>query len=163
MNPTPTPQHRFGMWFEQLTVGTRVEHAVTRTVTEADNMFFSTMTMNPQPLHVDAHFASTTEFGRPLVNSLFTLSTVVGITVIELTLGTTVANLGFSSITFPRPMFHGDTLRVVSEVTEARASGSRPDAGIVHFRHDGFNQHGELVCSAHRAGLMRRRPTEANS
>lgn len=159
MNNSPT-RKALGMWLEDLVVGTRVEHALTRTVTEADNMQFSTMTLNPQPLHVDAHFAATTEFGRPLVNSLFTLGTVVGITVLELTHGTTVANLGFEKITFPHPVFHGDTLHVVSEVTDVRSSSSRPDAGIVQIRHDGFNQNGALVCSAHRAALMLRRPAE---
>lgn len=158
---TPPSRKALGRWFEDLTVGTRVEHALTRTVTEADNMLFSTMTLNPQPLHVDAHFAAQTEFGRPLVNSLFTLGTVVGITVLELTHGTTVANLGFENVTFPSPVFHGDTLHVISEVTAARPSSSRSDAGIVHFRHDGFNQDGRLVCSAHRAALMRRRPSDA--
>ncbi|MCR1785059.1 MaoC family dehydratase [Nocardioides carbamazepini] len=159
MPRTPRPTRALGRWFEDLPVGTRVEHALTRTVSEADNLLFSTMTLNPQPLHVDAHFAAETEFGRPLVNSLFTLGTVVGITVLELTHGTTVANLGFDRITFPHPVFHGDTLHAVSEVTAARASTSRPDAGVVHVRHDGFNQDGVLVCSAARAALMRRRPT----
>lgn len=158
---TPPSSKALGRWYEDLTVGTRVEHALTRTVTEADNMLFSTLTLNAQPLHIDAHFAARTEFGRPLVNSLFTLGTIVGITVLELTHGTTVANLGFEKITFPHPVFHGDTLHVVSEVTAARPSSSRPDAGIVHVRHDGFNQAGLLVCSAHRAALMLRRPVDA--
>jgi acyl dehydratase len=160
---TPPTRKALGMWFEDLVVGTRVEHALTRTVTEADNMLFSTMTLNAQPLHVDAHFAAQTEFGRPLVNSLFTLGVVVGITVLELTHGTTVANLGFEKIAFPNPVFYGDTLRVVSEVTDARGSSSRPDAGIVRIRHDGFNQDGALVCSAHRAALMLRRSAEEGS
>jgi acyl dehydratase len=151
-------QRRLGSWFEQLPVGTQVRHAITRTLTESDNVLFTTMTMNPQPLHLDAEFAATTEFGRPLVNSLLTLSTVVGLTVPELSLGTTVANLGFENITFPHPVFAGDTLYVVSEVIKARLSRSRPNAGIVEFRHDGFNQRGELVCSAHRSALMLRDP-----
>lgn len=149
---------RMGSWYEDLPVGAVVEHAITRTLTEADNVFFTTMTMNPQPLHLDADFASRTEFGRPLVNSLLTLSTVVGLTVPELTLGTTVANLGFGSIAFPHPVFAGDTVRATTEVLSARLSRSRPDAGIVEFRHHGHNQRGEPVCSAVRSALMHRRP-----
>jgi len=148
-----------GRWFEELTVGTRVEHAIRRTVTETDNVLFTTMTMNPQPLHLDAEFAAATEFGRPLVNSLFTLGLVVGLSVTDLTLGTTVANLGFSRVDFPAPVFAGDTIRVTSEVTEARRSGSRPDAGIVTFEHRGSNQRDEIVCIAVRAALMHCRPT----
>lgn len=151
-------QRRLGSWYEELPVGSVTEHAITRTLTEADNVFFTTMTMNPQPLHLDADFASRTEFGRPLVNSLLTLSTVVGLTVPELTLGTTVANLGFGKIEFPHPVFAGDTVRVTTEVTAARLSKSRPDAGIVEFRHDGYNQRGELVCRAMRSALMLRDP-----
>jgi acyl dehydratase len=154
---------RFGSWFEELPVGTVTHHAITRTLTESDNVGFTTMTMNLQPLHLDAEFAATTEFGRPLVNSLLTMSTVVGITVAELTLGTTVANLGFGSIEFPHPVFAGDTLHVVSEVTKARRSRSRRDAGIVEFRHDGFNQRDELVCRAYRSALMRCAPAEPAS
>ncbi|QSR32197.1 dehydratase [Nocardioides sp. S5] len=147
-----------GSWFEDLPIGTVARHAIRRTVTETDNVLFSTMTMNPQPLHLDAQFAASTEFGRPLVNSLFTLALVVGLSVPELTLGTTVANLGFSSIDLPRPVFIGDTIHVVSEVTAARRSSSRHRNGIVEFRHDGYNQDGELVCRAHRAALMLCRP-----
>ncbi len=149
-----------GLWFEQLTVGLRVEHATTRTVTETDNVLFTTMTMNPQPLHLDAEFAAGTEFGRPLVNSLFTLGLVVGLAVPELTLGTTVANLGFSRVDFPAPVFAGDTVHVVTEVLEARASKSRPDDGIVTFEHRGINQRDEVVCRAVRAAMMRTRPRE---
>jgi acyl dehydratase len=149
-----------GRWFEELTVGTVVEHATTRTVTETDNVLFTTMTMNPQPLHLDAHFAASTEWGRPLVNSLFTLGLVVGLAVPELTLGTTIANLGFSRVDFPAPVFAGDTIHVVSEILEARRSGSRPDAGIVTFEHRGLNQRDELVCRAQRAAFMRCRPDE---
>lgn len=149
---------RMGSWYEELAVGTVVQHAITRTLTEADNVFFTTMTMNPQPLHLDADFASRTEFGKPLVNSLLTLSTIVGLTVPELTLGTTVANLGFGSIEFPQPVFAGDTVRASTEVLSARPSRSRPDAGIVEFRHDGRNQRGEIVCRATRSALMLRRP-----
>lgn len=155
-------QRRFGTWFEDLPVGTVTQHAIRRTLTESDNVQFSTMTMNPQPLHLDAEFAAQTEFGRPLVNSLLTLSTVVGLSVPELTLGTTVANLGFGRVEFPAPVFAGDTIHVVTEVVAARASRSRPDAGIVEFRHDGVNQRGELVCSAIRSALMLRRPAAAS-
>ncbi len=148
-----------GRWFEELTVGTTVEHATRRTVTETDNVLFTTMTMNPQPLHLDAEFAAGTEFGRPLVNSLFTLGLVVGLAVPELTLGTTIANLGFSRVDFPAPVFAGDTIHVTTEVTAARPSSSRPDAGIVTFEHRGTNQRDELVCVAVRAAMMRRRPS----
>jgi acyl dehydratase len=147
-----------GMWFEQLEPGLRVRHATTRTVTETDNVLFTTMTMNPQPLHLDAEFAATTEFGRPLVNSLFTLGLVVGLAVPELTLGTTVANLGFSRVDFPAPVFAGDTIHVVTDVLEARRSRSRPGTGIVTFEHRGLNQRDETVCLAVRAAMMRCRP-----
>lgn len=150
-----------GRWFEELPVGTVVEHAIRRTVTETDNVLFTTMTMNPQPLHLDAEFAAGTEFRRPLVNSMFTVALVVGLAVPELTLGTTIANLGFSVIEFPRPVFAGDTVHVVTEVLAARPSNSRADAGIVTFRHNGRNQRDEVVCRATRAALMRRQPEEA--
>ena len=135
-----------------------VEHPITRTITEADNIGFSTTTMNPAPLHIDADYAATTEFGKPLVNSLLTLGIVVGISVHELTHGTTVANLGFDKITFPAPLFHGDTIHVESEVVAARPSGSKPDRGIVTVEHRAFNQHEVLVCSAMRNAMMFRRP-----
>jgi acyl dehydratase len=152
-----------GRWFEELEVGTVVEHATTRTVTETDNVLFTTMTMNPQPLHLDAHFAASTEWGRPLVNSLFTLGLVVGLAVPELTLGTTIANLGFARVDFPAPVFAGDTVHVVSEVVEARRSGSRPDAGIVTFEHRAFNQRDELICRARRAAFMHCRPAASDA
>ncbi|NYE18802.1 MaoC family dehydratase [Microbacterium immunditiarum] len=154
---------RFGSWFDDLEVGTSVEHAFTRTVTETDNILFTSMTMNVQPLHLDAEFAARTEFERPLVNSLFTLGLVVGMTVAELTLGTTVANLGFSSVEFPAPVFAGDTIRVRTQVLEARASRSRPDAGIVTFEHVGVNQRDEVVCRAVRQAMMRRDPERVGS
>jgi acyl dehydratase len=149
-----------GRWFEDLPEGLIVLHAVTRTITEADNTQFSTMTMNPQPLHLDAEFAARSEFGERIVNSLFTLGLLVGVSVYELTLGTTIANLGFTKVEFPAPLFHGDTLRAESTVTGARASNSRPDAGIVHFEHRGYNQRDQLVAVCERAALMRRRPTD---
>lgn len=147
-----------GMWFEQLTVGTVVEHATRRTVTETDNVLFTTMTMNPAPMHLDADYASRSEFGKPLVNSMFTAALVVGLSVPELTLGTIVAQLGMSDIAFPAPVFTGDTVRVETEVVEARASKSRPSAGIVVFEHRAFNQDDVLVCRACRTGLIHRNP-----
>ena len=150
-----------GRWFEQLEVGTVVQHAIRRTVTETDNVLFTTMTMNPAPLHLDADYAAGTEFGRPLVNSMFTVALVVGLSVPELTLGTIVAQLGMDAIKFPAPVFPGDTVRVETEVVEARASKSRPDAGIVVFEHRAYNQRDELVCRARRTGLMHRRPADA--
>lgn len=127
-------------------------------MTEADNVLFSCLTMNPQPLHLDREFASQTEFGQPLVNSLFTLGLLVGITVYDLTLGTTVANLGFEQVEFPKPVFVGDTIHAETEVMAARASRSRADAGIVTFEHRGINQRGEVVARCRRNALMRRRP-----
>jgi acyl dehydratase len=143
-----------GKWFEQLAVGLVVEHALTRTITETDNILFTTMSMNPARVHLDAEYAKGTEFGRPLVNSMFTVALVVGISVLETTHGTTVANLGFGEITFPAPVFIGDTIHVETTVVAARASSSRPEQGIVTFEHRGFNQRDELVCRAHRNALM---------
>ena len=147
-----------GLYFEEFSEGQVFEHALTRTVTETDNVLFTTMTLNPARLHLDAEYAAGTEFGRPLVNSLFTLGLLVGISVLETTHGTTVANLGFEEVTFPAPMFAGDTLHGESEVVASRASKSRPDQGIVTFEHRGFNQRDELVCRARRTALMHRRP-----
>ena len=147
-----------GRWFEDLEPGLVIVHATTRTVTESDNVLFTCLTMNPQPLHLDAEFAAGTEFGQRLVNSLFTLGLVVGLSVPELTLGTTVANLGFESIRFPTPVFHGDTIRVETEVLAVRPSGSRPDAGVATFEHRGYNQRDDLVTQSVRAALMSRRP-----
>lgn len=144
-----------GRWYEELTPGLVIQHAVRRTITEADNVLFTTMTMNPAWLHLDFDYAEReTEFGRPLVNSMLTLATVIGISVHETTLGTTVANLGFREIGFPAPMFHGDTLRVETEVVDARPSSSRPNQGVVGFEHRGHNQEGTLVCRAVRDALM---------
>jgi acyl dehydratase len=147
-----------GRWFEELPVGFVVHHALTRTVTETDNVLFTTMTMNPQPLHLDAEFAAGTEFGERLVNSMFTVALLVGMSVPELTHGTTVANLGFEEIAFPSPVFHGDTIHAETEVVAARPSSSRPDAGIVTFEHRAFDQRGRLVCRCRRNALMRRAP-----
>lgn len=151
-----------GRWFEELEPGTVIHHAIRRTLTEADNVMFSTMTMNPAWLHLDFDYASReTEFGQPLVNSMLTLGTVVGISVHETTLGTTVANLGFQEIVFPAPMFHGDTLRVETEVIAARQSKSRPGQGIVTFEHRGYNQHDVLTVRARRDALMMAKPEPA--
>ena len=149
-----------GRWFDDLTEGLVIQHAVRRTITESDNVGFTTMTMNPAWLHLDAHYAANqTEFGQPLVNSLLTLGMVVGISVHDTTLGTTVANLGFSNVEFPAPMFHGDTLRVETEVIGSRPSKSRPGQGITTFEHRGFNQSDVLVCRAVRNALMLVRPS----
>ena len=148
-----------GRWFEDLEVGTVIPHALTRTVTEADNVTFTTMTMNPAPLHLDFDYAAHhTEFGRPLVNSMFTVALLVGLSVHETTHGTTVANLGFDEMVFPAPVFHGDTIHAETEVIAARASSSRPNAGIVTLEHRAFNQRDELVCRCRRNALMQRRP-----
>jgi acyl dehydratase len=152
-----------GKWFEELPVGMTVQHAVRRTVTETDNVLFTTMTMNPAPLHLDAEYAAGTQFGKPLVNSMFTAALVVGLSVYELTLGTLVAQLGLTDVTFPAPVFAGDTIRVETEVVEARESKSRPDAGLVVFEHRAFNQRDELVCRLRRTGLMHRRPAEGSA
>jgi acyl dehydratase len=149
-----------GLYFEEFEEGQVFEHAISRTVTEMDNVLFSTLTMNPQPLHLDEEFAKSTEFGQRLVNSLFTLGLVVGISVGETTLGTTVANLGMSDVRFPKPVFHGDTLRARTIVKSKRRSQSRKDAGIVEFEHQGINQRGETVAICRRAGLMKCRSTE---
>ena len=147
-----------GLWFEELEVGRVITHATRRTVTETDNVLFTTMTMNPAPLHLDHEYAAGTEFGRPLVNSMFTLALVIGISVPELTLGTIVAQLGIDDVTFPAPVFHGDTVRVETEVVSARPSNSRPDAGITVFAHRAHNQRNDVVCTCRRTGLMYRRP-----
>jgi acyl dehydratase len=149
-----------GRWFEDLPVGLVIAHALTRTVTETDNVLFTTMTMNPAPLHLDAHYASETEFGRPLVNSMFTVALLVGITVHETTHGTTVANLAFDEVVFPAPVFCGDTMHAETEVVDSRPSESRPRAGIVTFEHRGYNQRDQLICRARRKALMWRRPDE---
>jgi acyl dehydratase len=147
-----------GLWLDEMSAGMVVRHAITRTITEADNTLFSVMTMNPQALHIDAHRAAATEFGERLVNSLFTLGLLIGITVHELTLNTTVANLGFTAVEFPRPLFHGDTLAAESTILEVRDSASRPGQGIALFEHRGYNQDGELVASCKRNALMLKSP-----
>jgi acyl dehydratase len=148
-----------GLYYEELEVGTTIEHEIRRTMTEMDNVLFSTMSLNPQPLHLDAEFSKTSLFGQRLVNSIFTLGCVTGITVVDTTLGTTVGNLGFEEVKFPNPMFHGDTLHVVTEIIDKRESKSRPTTGIVNFRHVGYNQRDEIVCECSRAALMLKRPS----
>lgn len=147
-----------GLYFEELEVGRVVEHSVRRTVTEMDNMLFSCLTHNTQPLHIDHHFAAASEWGQPLVNSIFTLGVMIGVSVSDTTLGTTIGNLGMTDVKFPKPVFHGDTLRATTEIVAKRESRSRPDAGIVVFRHRAFNQRDELVAECLRQGLMRKKP-----
>lgn len=148
-----------GKYFEELEVGAVFEHQPGRTVTETDNLLFTALTLNPQPLHLDAEFAGTTQHGRILVNSIFTLGLVVGLSVGDTTLGTTLGNLGFDKTTFPNPVFIGDTIRVTTRVVDKRESRSKPDRGIVTFEHQGINQRGEVVCSCTRGAMMMRRPT----
>ncbi len=146
-----------GLYFEEFEPGQVFSHSVRRTVTETDNVLFSTMTMNPQPLHLDRHFCETeTEWGQPLVNSLFTLGLMIGISVGDTTLGTTIANLGMTEVRFPAPLFQGDTVHVTTEVVGKRESRSRPGAGIIEFEHTAFNQHDEVVAVCRRQALMKK-------
>ena len=147
-----------GKYFEEFSIGQVFKHQPGRTITEMDNVLFTTLTMNPQPLHLDEEFAKQTEFGQRLVNSLLTLGIAVGLSVADTTLGTTIANLGFDKIDFPKPVFHGDTLNVTTEVVSRRETRSRPDAGIVEFVHRAFNQRGELVAECRRQAMMRKTP-----
>ena len=158
----PQPHPRGGLYFEDFIIGHLHEHRLRRTVTQMDNMLFSNMTLNPQPLHIDRHFcAQETEWGQPLMNSLFTLGLMIGISVSDLTVGTTIANLGMREVKFPAPLFQGDTIRVETEVKGKRDSQSRPDAGIVDFEHRAFRQDGTLVAICLRQAFMRKRPTSA--
>ncbi len=147
-----------GLWFDELEVGQVFRHEIRRTVTEADNIWFSAMTYNPAQLHIDYDYAAKTEFGKPLVNSIFTLGLVIGLSIQDTTLGTTVANLGMTDTVFPKPVFAGDTIRSETTVTAVRASNSRPEQGIVTFEHVGLNQRDEVVCRTVRNALMLRRP-----
>lgn len=157
MNPAGRVVQR-GLWFDEMEVGTVYEHRPGRTVTEADNTLFTTQTMNTQALHLDAAYSAGTAFGERLVNSMFTLSTVVGLSVAQLTQGTIVANLGFSEVTFPKPLFHGDTLYAETLIVDKRESKSRPGEGIVTFEHTGRNQHGDIVATAVRKTLVQLDP-----
>ena len=147
-----------GLWFEQFSIGQVFEHEVRRTVTESDNVWFCSATYNPAAVHIDAEYCKGTEFGKPLVNSIFTLGLVIGLSVQNTTLGTTVANLGMSDTRFPKPVFYGDTIHVRTTIMDIRESKSRPNAGIVTFFHQGFNQRDEEICVCTRQGLMLRRP-----
>jgi len=149
-----------GLYFDELQVGQVFQHAIRRTVTESDNVWFSCITHNPAMLHLDEEYCRTeTEFGQRIVNSAFTLGLMVGISVGDTTLGTAVANLGWDEVRFPKPVFHGDTLRIETEVIELRSSKSRPNAGIVTFMHRAYNQRNELVAHCKRSGLqLKRKP-----
>ena len=146
-----------GRYFDEWQVGMRIEHEIRRTVTETDNLLFSTMTHNPQPLHIDAEAARASEFGQILVNGTFTFALMVGLSVAETTLGTLVANLGYDKLVMPAPVFIGDTMRATSEVAALKDSRSRPDAGIVTFQHELLNQRGEVVCRCLRMALLKKR------
>ena len=147
-----------GKYFDELAVGDTFKHALGRTVTEMDNVMFSSLTMNTQPLHLNADFATGTEFGRPIANGIFTLGLVVGMSVADLTEGTIIANLSYERVVYPNPVFHGDTLYVESEVLAKRESASRPDCGIVRLRHIGRNQKGAVVVEVERMVLFRKKP-----
>src|SRR3954468_19443984 len=149
--------HMAGLWFEDLNVGQVYRHPITRTVTEADNMLFSCLTMNPQPLHIDRHFAAHTEWGQPLMNSLFTLGLMIGISVNDLTVGTIVANLGMTEVKFPAPLFEGDTVHCTTEIMSKRESKSHPGAGIVELHHRAYKQDGTMVAECRRQVFMRMR------
>ena len=143
-----------GLYFEEFEIGQVFDHALTRTITEMDNVMFCALTHNPQPLHLDEEFGKQTEFGARIVNSLFTLGLVIGVSVNYTTLGTTVANLGMTDVAFRAPVFHGDTIRSQTTVLEKRESKSRPNAGVVLFEHRGFNQKGQEIAYCKRSGLM---------
>lgn len=147
-----------GLYFEQFSIGQVFDHEIRRTVTDMDNILFSSLTYNPAAIHIDHAYAATTEFGKPLMNSIFTLGLVIGLSVQDTTLGTTIANLGMTDTTFPKPVFAGDTIRARTTVTELRDSKSRPTQGIVTFEHLGLNQNGEIVCRTLRGALMMRSP-----
>jgi acyl dehydratase len=148
-----------GLYYEEYTVGMEFQHALRRTVTEMDNVMFCAMTHNPQPLHLDEEFAKKSEYGQRIVNSLYTLGLVIGVTVSDTTLGTTLGNLGMTDIRFVHPVFHGDTIRTVTRIKDKRESKSRPNAGLVVFEHFGFNQRDQEVAYVVRTGLMLKRPS----
>ncbi len=146
-----------GRCFDDWQVGDRIDHDIRRTVTETDNLLFSTMTHNPQPLHLDAEAARQSEFGQIVVNGTFTFALMVGLSVGDTTLGTLVANLGYDKLVMPLPVFIGDTIRATSEVVALKESASRPNAGIVTFAHELINQRGEVVCRCLRGALIKRK------
>jgi acyl dehydratase len=146
-----------GKHFDEWKIGEKLEHEIRRTVTETDNVLFSAMTYNPQPLHIDAEFAKNSEFGQILVNGTFTFALMAGLSVGDTTLGTLVANLGYDKLVMPKPVFIGDTLRATTEIVELRESKSRPQAGIVTFKHEMLNQRGEIVCQCLRMALVKRK------
>jgi acyl dehydratase len=147
-----------GRWFDEWHAGDRIAHEIRRTVTETDNLLFSTMTHNPQPLHIDLEAAKASEFGQILVNGTFTFALMIGLSVGDTTLGTLVANLGYDQVVMPKPVFIGDTIRVETEVMSVRESRSRPSAGIVTFQHRAINQRDEVVCQCVRSALIKRKP-----
>ena len=147
-----------GRYFDEWQVGDVIAHSITRTVTETDNVLVSALTHNPQPMHLDHEAAAASEFGQPLVNSIYTFGLMVGVSVADTTLGTLIANLGYDKLIFPSPVFVGDTLRSESECLEVRESKSRPNAGIVTWEHRSYNQRGELVCKCTRSALLRKKP-----
>lgn len=149
------------LFFEDCQEGSLLRHSLSRTVTETDNLLFSSLTLNPQPLHLDEEYSKQTIYGRRIVNSIFTLGLVCGISVADTTSGTTLGNLGFQSISFPKPVLLGDTLHAETEILSKRESRSRSDAGIVHYEHRGFNQRGELICTCRRAALILRKDVVA--
>ena len=148
-----------GLWFEEFKPSQIITHPIRRTITESDNVGFTTMTMNPAAIHLDAAYCATTEFKKPLVNSMLTVGLLVGLSVHNTTMGTTIANLGFETVTFPNPVFAGDTIRAETEVLAVRDSKSRPEAGIITMEHRAFNQSDDLVCKAVRSALMHRTPS----
>jgi acyl dehydratase len=149
-----------GIWFDEMEVGQVIQHPIRRTITESDNVFFTCMTHNPAQLHLDEEYMKGTDYGTRIVNSCLTLSLMVGISVNDTTLGTAVANLGWDEVRFPNPLFHGDTIRIETEIVALRESKSRPNAGIVTFEHRAYNQKDELVGSCKRSGLQMKRPVE---
>jgi len=159
MEKTTTRHPRGGLYFEDFVAGEIFPHKLTRTVTQMDNMLFSNMTLNPQPLHIDRHFCEhETEWGQPIMNSLFTLGLMIGISVNDLTVGTTIANLGMTEVKFPHPLFEGDTVHSTTEILGKRESKSRPGAGIVEMHHRAYNQNDKLVAECRRQAFMRMRP-----
>jgi acyl dehydratase len=149
-----------GLYFEEMEIGAVIEHAYTRTITEMDNVLFTSLTMNPAPLHLDAEYAKTLPYGRPLVNSLFTVALIGGMSVPDLVFRTSLGNLGYTDIQFPKPVFHGDTLRAVTTIVDKRVSKSDPTRGIVWFDQRGYNQRDECVCITKRTGMIMRKPID---